>query len=58
MELSTVLNATCNYKTNKFQTFKLTYIGYDQIKGEVARMDRVEYNTYIGGNIMDEDDIE
>ena len=38
--------------------FRLTDINYDQMKGEIARMEQVEYNTAIGINVMDVDDIE
>ena len=38
--------------------FRLTDINYDQMKGEIERMEQVEYNTAIGINVMDVDDIE
>ena len=38
--------------------FKLMDIEYDQIKVEVERMERVDYNTDIGRNVMNIDDIE
>ena len=38
--------------------FDLTYIDYDQIKDDIARMARVEYNTSIRRNVMNVDDIE
>ena len=33
-------------------------IEYDRIKEEIARMERVEYNTAIGRNFVNDDDIE
>ena len=38
--------------------FKLTEIKYYPIKYEIARMERVDYNTYFGRNVMNVDDIE
>ena len=38
--------------------FKLKYIDYDQIKDEIMRMERVDYNTYIGRNFMNVHDTE
>ena len=38
--------------------FELTDIQYNQIKYQIAKMVRVKYNTVIGRNVMNEDDIE
>ena len=38
--------------------FELTYIEYGRIKGEISRMECTDYNTYIGRNVMNVDDIE
>ena len=38
--------------------FKLTYVEYDRIKDEMARMEHVDYNIDIKINIMNVDDIE
>ena len=38
--------------------FELTDIKYDQIKDKIIRMECVEYNTAIGRNVMNVDDIE
>ena len=38
--------------------FELTDIDYDLRKDEIARMESIEYNTAIGRNFMNVDDIE
>ena len=38
--------------------FELTDIDYDLINYEIASMERVEYNIYVGINVMNIDDIE
>ena len=38
--------------------FKLKYIYYDQFKDEIERMERVNYNTSIGRNVINFDDKE
>ena len=38
--------------------FKFTDIEYDIIKDGIARVERVEYNTAAGRNVMNVDDIE
>ena len=38
--------------------FEIIYIEYNLIKDEIASMERVEYNTSVGKNVMNVDDIE
>ena len=40
------------------RSLELTYILYDQLKDEIARVKCVEYNTDIIINVMNSDDVE
>ena len=45
-------------KITRQRPFELTDIEYDIVKYQIASMERVEYNTSTGRNVMNVDDIE
>ena len=52
------LHSLTQPKITRQRPFELTDIEYDLIKDKIPNMERVEYNTDVGINVINVDDIE